>query len=330
MEEIKFRTDPLFVDLTQKAQVPSTIDETMIQTTNDAKDDYLYYFLTRFKGRSIIFVNAISCLRRLFGVMQVLELPVMSLHAEMAQKQRLKSLERFKALPNAVLIATDVAARGLDIPMIDHVVHYQLPRTSEIYIHRVGRVGRANQKGFSLALVSPDDVNNYKKLCSILNKDSGIPAFHVENSWFLGCRERVKVAQKLESLAHANHSLSEDVSWFSKNAKEADMVWEEEGVNEGFEEKRKADQKKLKELKGTLKTLLSTSLLPKGTSKSYITGDDVSGLDVNTKLRVLDGQQTASLSVDVASSLSNHAKGKHVFVNQKLLGKRKTISKKSY
>ena len=51
---------------------------------------------------------------------------------------------------------------------MQHVIHYQLPRTSEIYVHRVGRCGRASQKGFTLALVTPDDVNNYQKICNIL------------------------------------------------------------------------------------------------------------------------------------------------------------------
>jgi len=54
------------------------------------------------------------------------------LHAEMQQRQRLKNLERFRKHTNGVLVATDVAARGLDIPLMDHVIHYQLPRTSEV------------------------------------------------------------------------------------------------------------------------------------------------------------------------------------------------------
>src|SRR4051812_39824570 len=79
-------------------------------------------------------------------------------------------VKRFKQNNKAVLIASDVAARGLDIPLVEHVVHYQLPRSSEIYVHRSGRTARANREGVSLMLCAPEEVGAYKKLCSVLNK----------------------------------------------------------------------------------------------------------------------------------------------------------------
>ncbi len=66
-------------------------------------------------------------IKRLVGILQLLQLPAFPLHAQMQQKQRLKNLDRFKSLRNVVLVATDVAARGLDVPDVDHVVHYHLP-----------------------------------------------------------------------------------------------------------------------------------------------------------------------------------------------------------
>lgn len=64
---------------------------------------------------------------------------------------------RFRAASSAVLIATDVAARGLDIPSVEHVVHYQLPRSADVYVHRNGRTARAKREGFSLQLVGPEE-----------------------------------------------------------------------------------------------------------------------------------------------------------------------------
>lgn len=64
-----------------------------------------------------------------------------------------------KAAESSVLLCTDVAARGLDIPAVPHVVHYQLPRSSEVYVHRSGRVARAGATGLSLALVDETDSN---------------------------------------------------------------------------------------------------------------------------------------------------------------------------
>lgn len=64
---------------------------------------------------------------------------------------------RFKSITNSVLLATDIAARGLDIPSVDHVVHYQIPRSSDVYIHRNGRTARAMRDGFSLLMCAPDE-----------------------------------------------------------------------------------------------------------------------------------------------------------------------------
>lgn len=88
----------------------------------------------------------------------------------MVQKQRLKNLERFRDNPNGFLIATDVAARGLDIPNVEHVIHYQVPRTSENYVHRSGRTARANKNGITVMLMEPGEVKNYVKLYKTLDR----------------------------------------------------------------------------------------------------------------------------------------------------------------
>jgi ATP-dependent RNA helicase DDX24/MAK5 len=77
---------------------------------------------------------------------------------------------RFKANDKAILVASDVAARGLDIPLVEHVIHYQIPRSGEIYVHRSGRTARANQDGVSLMLCSPEELSLYKKIVLRLRK----------------------------------------------------------------------------------------------------------------------------------------------------------------
>ena len=84
-------------------------------------------------------------------------------------------LHRFRASPDSVLIATDIAARGLDIPSVDHVVHYQLPRSADVYVHRSGRTARAKKAGFSLLLVSPEERKVQKLLLSSLNRQRTLP-----------------------------------------------------------------------------------------------------------------------------------------------------------
>lgn len=77
---------------------------------------------------------------------------------------------RFRDDEQGILVATDVAARGLDIPKIEHVLHYQTPRTSESYVHRSGRTARATQQGLTVVLMEPSEIQNYIKICKTLNK----------------------------------------------------------------------------------------------------------------------------------------------------------------
>lgn len=97
----------------------------------------------------------------------------------MEQKQRLKNLEKFRANDHSVLLATDVAARGLDIPNVNHVIHFQVPKTAEIYVHRSGRTARVNTMGNALLLIEPQELGTYNKLLHTLGRGS--------NNLFFAC-----------------------------------------------------------------------------------------------------------------------------------------------
>lgn len=112
-----------------KMRLPAGLTLAKVECTEKSKCNYTYYFLQNYQGRTLIFVNTISTLRRVSKVFQLLQIQNLScLHANMQQKQRLKALERFRNNKNAVLVATDVAARGLDIPDVDFVMHYGVSR----------------------------------------------------------------------------------------------------------------------------------------------------------------------------------------------------------
>lgn len=136
----------------------------------DHKDYHLYYFIQRHPGRTIVFCNSIDCVKRLATLFGLLDCNPLPLHANMIQKQRLKNLERFRDSPTGLLIATDVAARGLDIPNVEHVIHYQVPRTSENYVHRSGRTARANKHGITVMFMEPGEVKSYVKLYKTLER----------------------------------------------------------------------------------------------------------------------------------------------------------------
>ncbi len=90
----------------------------------------------------------------------------------MHQKQRLKNLERFSASDRGLLIASDVAARGLDIPNVQHVIHYQVPKTSESYVHRSGRTARASKEGLSVLFIESSETMTFRKICKTLQRST--------------------------------------------------------------------------------------------------------------------------------------------------------------
>lgn len=77
---------------------------------------------------------------------------------------------RFANTQNSILVSTDVAARGLDIPSVDHVIHYQVPRTADVYVHRNGRTARAGGKGFALVMVDPAERKMLQALMKSLER----------------------------------------------------------------------------------------------------------------------------------------------------------------
>merc|ERR1719430_2046443 len=131
------------VDITRKVGTAESLSESVIHCGITEKDFFLYYFVKSHPGRTVVFCNSIDCVRRLTNLLGLMDVTPLPLHAQLHQKQRLKNLDRFTSSSSGLLIATDVAARGLDIPNIQHVVHYQVPRTSEGYVHRSGRTARA-------------------------------------------------------------------------------------------------------------------------------------------------------------------------------------------
>ncbi|KAI9248869.1 P-loop containing nucleoside triphosphate hydrolase protein [Phascolomyces articulosus] len=267
--------NPALVDITPENVVASRLVEAKIDCLKNEKDLYVYYFVTRYPGRTIVFVNSIDALRRLIPIFKLLGIEVLGLHAQMQQKQRLKNLDRFKANKNAVLMASDVAARGLDIPLVDHVIHYQLPRSGEIYVHRSGRTARANHDGVSLLLVAPDELKLYTKLYKTLKKGVQYPDFPVDVGILNEMKSRVQLATEIDKLEHQEQKSSHDENWMRKMAEEMDVEFDEE---EHTKPNNNASKVKIQNKKAELKHLLSQPMLPFGVSRKYLTGGVITDL----------------------------------------------------
>jgi len=117
-----------------------------------------WLLLNECEGKAIVFTNTRVMADRLNGVLRAVEgLRVYVLHGEKDQKERKLAIERFKQGGKGVLVATDVAARGLDISELDLVINFDMPRSGDDYLHRVGRTGRAGAEGLAVSLVAPHE-----------------------------------------------------------------------------------------------------------------------------------------------------------------------------
>ncbi|XP_072220854.1 ATP-dependent RNA helicase DDX24 [Leuresthes tenuis] len=254
MERVGIKSKPKIIDLTRKEATVETLTETQIHCQKDEKDFFLYYFLLQYPGRTMVFANSIDCIKRLNSLLVILDRTPLPLHANMHQKQRLKNLERFAEMESCVLLTTDVAARGLDIPNVQHVIHYQVPRTSETYVHRSGRTARATREGLSLLLVGPDDMMNFKKIFKTLGKDEELPMFPIETKCMEAIKERVNLARKIEKIEYYNSREKQHDSWFRKAAEALEVDLDDDLLLGGGKEED-ADRKQQKMVKGMKKHL---------------------------------------------------------------------------
>nr|XP_027314331.1 ATP-dependent RNA helicase DDX24 [Anas platyrhynchos]XP_027314332.1 ATP-dependent RNA helicase DDX24 [Anas platyrhynchos]XP_038036160.1 ATP-dependent RNA helicase DDX24 [Anas platyrhynchos] len=262
MEKVGIKGKPKVIDLTRKEATVETLTETRIHCDTNEKDYYLYYFLLQYPGRTMVFANSIDCIKRLSSLLSILNCDPLPLHANMHQKQRLKNLERFAERESCVLLTTDVAARGLDIPNVQHVIHYQVPRTSELYVHRSGRTARAANEGLSLLLIGPDDLINFRKIYKTLEKSEELPFFPVETKYMTSIKERMNLARQIEKAEFFNSRAKQHDSWLQQAAEALEVDLDDDLFmgRKTSEQEESQKQKMLKGMKKQLKHMLSQPL----------------------------------------------------------------------
>jgi ATP-dependent RNA helicase RhlE len=141
-----------------------SITHTVENVPAGQKAEWLARFLRRTDGPVLVFVRTKSGAERLARRLASAGLKAAALHADRTQAQRTQAVEGFRSGRHRVLVATDVAARGLDIDGITHVVNYEVPSSREAYVHRVGRTGRADATGTALTLVAPEELRALQAL----------------------------------------------------------------------------------------------------------------------------------------------------------------------
>ncbi|KAF1832809.1 DEAD-domain-containing protein [Decorospora gaudefroyi] len=228
LKKVKFREEkPMFIDANPTSQMASKLQEGLIECAGPEKDLYLYSLLMFYtKKRALVFTNSISAVRRITPFLQNLALPALPLHSNMPQKARLRSIERFKERPGSILVATDVAARGLDIPKVELVIHYHLPRAADTYVHRSGRTARADASGSSILICAPEEVAGVRRLVAKVHARAGsAPPKTKKTAYFIRTLDMDRrIVNRLKPRATLSKTLADTVIAKEKKHSEDDVM----------------------------------------------------------------------------------------------------------
>ncbi len=161
----EFLREPKYVQVGRRGGPAQTISHNVQTVAAGEKTQWLARWLREeATGPVLVFCRTKIGAEKLAGRLSGMGIRAASLHADRTQQQRMAAVEGFRTGTYPVLVATDVAARGLDIDGIAHVVNYEVPDTPEAYVHRVGRTGRAESTGNALTLVAPEEVRALRAL----------------------------------------------------------------------------------------------------------------------------------------------------------------------
>lgn len=151
-------TQPLSVDVAPRNTAAETVEQKVIETDRDKKKDLLrHLFATRGLHQVLIFTRTKHGADALARALNKAEVKAAAIHGDKSQGARTRVLGEFKEGKLAALVATDIAARGIDIDALPYVINYELPNVPEDYVHRIGRTGRAGMAGEAISLVCHDE-----------------------------------------------------------------------------------------------------------------------------------------------------------------------------
>ena len=158
----------------QGLKTAATLRQQYVLCPAKVKEVYLFHLLKRLEAlevrSAIIFVGTVKKCRLLDHLLDEMDVKALCMHSKLPMKKRLQALERFKSGLAPILLATDVAARGLDIPTVDLVINYDLPKVPRDYVHRVGRTARAGRGGRAVSLVSQYEVDLVREVEAVIEE----------------------------------------------------------------------------------------------------------------------------------------------------------------
>ncbi|KAL5615051.1 hypothetical protein BROUX41_005115 [Berkeleyomyces rouxiae] len=178
-----------------KYQTVSTLKQNYVFIPHMHKDTYLIYLITEFAGQTtIVFTRTQYEAQRISILLRTLGFGAIPLYGQLSQTARLGALNKFKSGSREILVATDVAARGLDIPKVDLVINFDLPQDSKTYVHRVGRTARAGKSGVAITIMTQYDIEIFTRIEAALGMK--FPEYPTEKNEVMVFQGRVEEAQR--------------------------------------------------------------------------------------------------------------------------------------
>jgi superfamily II DNA/RNA helicase len=172
----RFLKNPERVTVGAISQPVQAIEQSVIQTTTAKKNDTLMDELNARQGSVLVFARTQHRTDRVARHLESYGHTVTRLHGGRSQGQRNTAVSGFRDGRFRIMVATDIAARGIDISHIAHVINYDLPQVPEDYVHRIGRTGRAGAKGEAVSLITQEDQAQWKEIVRMLRKSDRLPA----------------------------------------------------------------------------------------------------------------------------------------------------------
>lgn len=164
-------SDPVKIEIEGESQSPELIKQVAYLVDPEKKGPFLRYLIRHENMKQVlVFVSSTRTADNLVGKLLKNGLQAMALHSKKSQGARMDALDKFKAGKLRVLVATDLASRGIDIQFLPHVVNYDLPRSPKDYVHRIGRTGRAASEGDAFSLIGPEDIHHFKVIQKKMGK----------------------------------------------------------------------------------------------------------------------------------------------------------------
>jgi ATP-dependent RNA helicase RhlE len=195
-DEIKKLADqmlknPQLIEVARRNMVSETITHVVHPVSSGLKRNLLAHLIRHEdpSNQVLVFVDTKFACSRLAHFLERHEISADSIHGDKSQQARTETLDNFKSGKIRVLVATDVAARGLDIEDLPSVINFELPHTAEDYVHRIGRTGRAGKKGKAVSLVSAEErhrLADIQKLIKLEIQQEVVPGYEPEVDFFEG------------------------------------------------------------------------------------------------------------------------------------------------